>query len=242
MNSFFNRKNVHPAIWTILISVIGFLGGNIWNNYFKKPEKVFVTNNLSRKDTVVNIVRIIGDTSTLSKNEKMQRKRNDYYEKNLKVLSSHYDKILDSLPSTKKPRLINQNKFVTASILIPKFKMPKKVTGYTEGKLSTFAKSTCPNQHFKKEDIVTIKLEFLDKKWIDKITPLFVDVVRKKSKNSVYQLWAAQYKLTNQFMEIPFIADFPKGEYDLTYGFYILNEVDKKYPTFYSKTCKLVIE
>ncbi len=119
--------------------------------------------------------------------------------------------------------------------------MPKIVEGYHQGNISSFAKTNCPYGPIKSGQIVTIKLEFLDKNWIGKITPLFVDIVKKKSENSVYQLWSEQYKITGQKIRIPFVADFKKGEYELIFGFYLKNEINKKYPTFYRKTCKLTI-
>lgn len=241
-DSFFSRNNINTAVWTIAVALLAFGSGLVWNHFFSKPEKVYVTNDLNRRDTVVNIIRVVGDTSIYDKVKRIERERIDNYEKNLKKITQEYDKLVDSINYKIEIKNTVPKSYITASVLRPKFYMPKIVEGYHQGSISSFAKTECPKKTVKSGEIITLKIDLLDKKWIGKITPLFIDIVKRKSKNSVYQIWSEQYEIIGERVMIPFVADFEKGDYQLTFGFYLKDEINKKYPTFYRRTCNLSIE
>lgn len=241
-DSFFCKKNINAAIWTIIIIFLSFVCSLIWNNIYSKPQQVFVTNKRSRKDTIVNIYKIIGESSNFNNIESIEKKGNYSYEKKVNEISQKYNKLINLLDTKGKVDSLESNSYFIAPILRPKFYMPKIVEGYHLGSMSSFARTDYSIVNIKAGEIATIKLELLDIKWIGKTTPLFVSIEKKISNNSVLIVWSEQYEIVVQKNIIKFVVDLEKGDYSLTFGFYLKNEINKKYPTFYKKTCKLMIK
>jgi len=124
----------------------------------------------------------------------------------------------------------------------PLFKLPAIVEGYVENKPNSFATISINSVEFNRKDRVNINLEFFNKQTLQKITPLFIDIVEPKTENSVYQIWSEQYEINDLKNNISFSADFKPGEYILTVGFYFKDELNKKYPTRYAKKFNLDIK
>lgn len=135
----------------------------------------------------------------------------------------------------------NQNYFIP-QIKRPKFKLPSIVSGYTEGKINSYATFNLNSLIFKKNEKIEVSLDFFDKSTIVKITPLFVELVEPKTENSAYYVWGEQYEIKEKKSLLTFSADFKKGKYLLTTGFYFLNEINQKYPEFYCKKFEIEIK
>lgn len=214
---FFKKENIHNAIWALIIALLGFIGGLIWKGY-TGPDRVIIEKDESRlsKDTTVTIVRFEGDSSTIIalKNFNPQ----------LTVNSSNDNEAINN-----------------ASIALHKIKFPSVVEGYIQKPLNTYATVQIPRLTYVKGEMIELELKIFDTKTLKRISPIFIEIVRKTGENSVTQMWEEQFKINHLNNTIRFSSDFPKNEYQLAIGFYLMDEVHQKYPPFYSKRVKLKI-
>lgn len=65
---------------------------------------------------------------------------------------------------------------------------------------------------------------------LDKITPLFIEILEPESDHSAYLIWSEQYGLSDLKNVISFSADFKPGKYVLSMGFYLKEELNRKFP------------
>ena len=215
--SFFKKENIHNSMWALIIAFISFIGGLIWNNY-SGPERVIIEKDNSRPlmDTTITIVRFEGDSSTIAalKNYNPQLTVNSFTE---------------------------NDKVNYVSIAQQRIKFPKVVKGYIQKSLNAYAIVEIARFTYSKGELIELELKLFDKKLLKKISPVFIEVVRKTSEKSVTQIWEEQFKINHMNNTIRFSSDFPKGKYQLTIGFYLMDEIHQKYPPFYSKRMKLEI-
>jgi len=123
----------------------------------------------------------------------------------------------------------------------PKFEMPKIVTGYSPIQMNSYATADINSLVIKRKDKVELTLEFFNKETISEITPVIVNIVQKISENSLNYIWGEQYEITDKKSMIVFSGDFKPGKYKLDVGFYFLNEINKKFPIFYTNTFDIEI-
>lgn len=265
-DKFFSKSNLYPTIWAIIVGLLAFIGGLFWKG-ISGPDEVVVLNNGTAKDTTVTIIQFKPDqeyfenlTKMTSKSIKKQYSSNqtskkketidsltlaiakDYQLKfdslRLKVseISSPVvnDKII-SIPST-------ETKSNNSKIQRPLFKLPAIVEGYVEGKPNSFATISISSNEFIKKEKVNINVAFFNKSSLERITPLFIDIVEPKTENSVYQIWSEQYEINDLKNIITFSADFKPGKYILTVGFYVKDDLNKKYPTRYARKYNIEIK
>ncbi|MBD0852068.1 hypothetical protein [Maribacter arenosus] len=214
---FFKKENIHNAIWALIIALFAFIGGLVWQS-FTGPERVIVEKdeNISRKDTTITIIKFEGDSATINaiKNFNPQ----------LSVKSSS-DKSIRN----------------TASIARPKIRLPNMVEGYIQKPLNTFASVVIPRLTYSKGEMIELELKIFDEETLKKISPLFIGVVKTNSEKSITQIWEEQFNITDLNNTIRFSSDFGRDEYELSVGFYLMDELHQKYPTRYSKRFKIVI-
>jgi hypothetical protein len=129
----------------------------------------------------------------------------------------------------------NNPGFSSTNIKRPKFKMPAIVSGYTTEQINSYATANLNSSIINRKEQIEITLDFFDQAIINKITPIIVSIVQAKGENSLYYIWGEQYELKGKRNMIVFSADFKPGKYELEIGFYLLDDLDKKYPTYYSK-------
>lgn len=212
---FFDKNNLHNATWAIIIALLGFVGGLVWKN-FSGPDRVIIERDESyhNSDTTITIVKIEGDTSALS-------------------LLNMYN-LKSSISSTKQNSISN-----SASIVKPKFELPGIVEGYLQSSISSFATVEIPRSTYSKDEMVEITLKVLNNETIKKISPVFVDIVKQTGKNSVTFIWGKQFRISNLENTIRFSADLSKDTYEMTVGFYLMDEIQQKYPPLYLKKFEL---
>ena len=215
--SFLSKDNIYGAIWTLLIGLIGFAGGLIWKNY-SGPERVIVERIDSKGsiDTTITIFKFEGDSTTL------------------KNLSKYSPKLSVKSASDK-----NTNN--VALIAKPKIKMPSIVERYTEGKIHSYATVEIPRLTFTQNERVEVELMFFNESTLKIISPVYIDLVKESGENSVTSVWEEQFKIEHVNNLIRFSSDFKKGEYKLSVGFYLMDELHQKFPTRYSKTYNIKI-
>ena len=265
-DKFFSKTHIYPTMWTIIVGLLAFLGGHFWKS-ITGPDEVVVLHRDNSKDTTVTVIQFKPDqdyfeelNKLTSKTVKKQFLTNHPQEKKKNIdsltinIAKEYQLKFDSLRLSLTKSYVPQinDKIISAPNTVsdpnksrikrPKFKLPKIVEGYTESKLNSFACVILNKTEFNRKEKVIINLDFFNKAFLDKITPVFVDIVEPKSPNNVYEIWSEQYEINEINNIISFSADFKPGKYNLTIGFYHLEELNTKYPTLYSSKFNIEIK
>lgn len=266
-DNFFSKSNIYPTIWAIIVALLAFGGGLIWTS-INGPDEVVIVKRDNEKDTTVTIIKFQPDSQYFeqlhkltSKSVKTQFSANESKEKQRNInnittnIAKEYQLKFDSLnialASQRTIPHVNDKivSFTTSEplpnyskIQRPKFSMPQIVRGYVEGKINSFATIIVNTTEFSRTDKMIIKINFFDKSVLHKITPIFVDIVEKRSTNSVYQIFSEQYEITELENIISLSADFNPGKYIMTIGFYQTDELNTKFPTLYSKKYNIDIK
>ena len=262
---FFSKTNLYPTIWAIIIGLLAFLGGLIWKNWTGPDEVVVLNKDVGNKDTTVTIIQFRADEkyfeelTKLTSRKAVKRQLSSDKSRTKKTVDSisiaiakEYQSKFDSLRLTlrnSEEAKVNLESVSTKetnsnSIKIkrPKFIMPSVVEGYTEGKINPYASVAINSYEFKRGEMVTLKIDFFNQSTIDKMTPLFADMVEPKTEHSVNFIWGEQYEIKDIKNVLTFSADFKPGKYQLTIGFYFSSEVEQKYPTLHSRKFNIVVK
>jgi hypothetical protein len=269
---FFSKTYVYPTIWAVIIGLLAFIGGFVWQK-ISGPDRVVVLNNnqIGNKgnDTTITFIRFQPDEnyfkslfelSQVDLQKNYQSKTNQAATKfNVDSVSAQiareYQFKFDSLRLSiikneiTKPIVLGNliplyekpSNVTISRIKKPKFEMPKIVTGYSSIQMNAYAAADINSLVIKRKDKVELTLEFFNKETISEITPVIVNIVQRQSENSLYYIWGEQYEITDKKSMIVFSGDFKPGKYKLEVGFYFLNEINKKFPIFYSNTFDIEI-
>ncbi|GHT68680.1 hypothetical protein AGMMS50239_34270 [Bacteroidia bacterium] len=265
-DKFFSKSNIYPAIWAIIVGLLAFLGGLFWKG-ITGPDEVVVLNKGTEKDTTVTIIQFKPDqeyfeniTKMTAKSVKKQYASSQPAQKKETIdsltlaIAKDYQLKFDSLSlrmaDFSKPKIENTITSITSNntkssnskIQRPLFRLPAIVEGYVEGKPNSFATISMNSTEFKRKDKVEISIDFFSNSTLDKITPLFIDIVEPKTESSVYQIWSEQYEISELKNLISFSGDFKPGKYILTIGFYLKDDLNKKYPVRYARKYNIEIK
>lgn len=265
-DKFFSKSNIYPTIWAMIVGLFAFVGGLFWKG-ITGPDEVVVLNKANEKDTTVTIIQFKPDqeyfknlTKMTAKSVKKQYSTTQLAQKKETIdsltlaIAKDYQLKFDSLSLriSDNPKHIIENKITSrpssearsnnSKLQRPLFRLPVIVEGYVEGKPNSYATISLNTNEFKRKDKVEISVDFFNNSTIDKITPLFVDIVEPETQNSVYQIWSEQYEINDLRNIISFSADFKPGKYILTIGFYMKDDLNKKYPVRYARKYNIEIK
>jgi hypothetical protein len=263
---FISKETIYPALWAIIVAMLMFFCGLYWRK-ISGPEEVVVINRNKTNDTTVTVIQFKPDQeyfnqlnnltskSILKKFEKSQNRGKNYNVDSITLsIAKEYQMKFDALRINNARTISsasNNTSFATpliefnsnnSKIKRPRFLMPKLVEGYVEEKINSFASISISSLEFSKKEKVTVKIDLLDKSTMDKLSPIFIDIVESIGPNRVNQIWSEQYEINSKLNIIEFSADFKPGKYILTTGFYLLNGLNTKYPIFYSKKFNIEIK
>jgi len=261
--TFFSKSNIYPAIWALIIALIGFGVALIWKS-MTGPDKVVVLNRESTKDTTITIIRFNPDEqyynnlkNLTSENNQhaysiadQQNKKNDIELVALNIAKEYQLKLDSSRIAMQKyipPKQVDaienlvltpegNPSFYFGTLKRPKFQMPSIVGGYSEGELNSYGSFIINGTTFKRKENIILLISLFDKALLNKITPLFIELDQQISTNNFNSMWSEQYDLKDKKNIVAFSSDFKPGKYILKAGYYLLSEINKKYPTFYCKT------
>jgi hypothetical protein len=250
--NFFSKSYIYPTLWSLIVIALGFIGGLFWKN-ITGPDEVVVINRDDKKDTTVTVIEFNPDQDYFNHITELTSKSivKDYSgkisKKNIETFSldiakeyqSKFDSIISSRQKTQDQKTTDKISDVFSNgtkLKRPKYRLPSVVEGYVKNNLNSFAKISINNTEFNKNDKLKLNLNFFNTSTLNDITPVFIDIVEKKGNNSFYQIWSEQYEVNQTDNSIVLSTDFQKGKYELTVGFYLLDEIKSKYPSFYSKT------
>ena len=128
---------------------------------------------------------------------------------------------------------------VTNSIQTPQYMLPANVEGYTPVPFIGVTDSNCPKRKLHKDEPLTLQFKVIDDSLLKRITPLYFDILRKTSKTSVTEVFSQQFEIKDGLNIIHTLVNIPVGNYELSYGFFFRNELNDKFPSFYSKNCEI---
>lgn len=265
-DKFFSKSNIYPTIWAIIVGLLAFISGLFWKG-ITGPDEVVILNKGTEKDTTVTIIQFKPDqeyfenlTKMTAKSVKKQYASSQPTQKKETIdsltlaIAKDYQLKFDSLSlkiaDFSKPKVentitsiaSNDIKSSNSKIQRPLFRLPAIVEGYIEGKPNSFATISMNSTEFKRKDKVEISVDFFNNSTLGKITPLFIDIVEPKTENSVYQIWSEQYEIKELKNLISFSGDFKPGKYILTIGFYLKDDLNKKYPVRYARKYNIEIK
>ncbi|MCH7827210.1 MAG: hypothetical protein IIC75_04430 [Bacteroidetes bacterium] len=246
MKSFFSKDNIHNFLWAIIGAFLIFVCGLIWHWWDGPQEvKIISTKNLS-PDTTITIVRIEPFEIFQSTNQNREQTPTNQ-QVDIKIIDSLIRKALVDLYRKKtdisqNPIKISKESLLNASLQRPIFKLPSIVKGYTQGKIISYSSININKNKFDSNENIELLIEFFDSKVLSKITPIFVDIHKRKSKNSVYLIWNDQFSPNSAKSIVKFTSSFPKGNYELIVGFYLKSEINTEFPMRYSKKFNIEIQ
>jgi|GEM_PF-3968298 len=255
----FGKEHLARTFWSVVVTLAFFFFG-IWYNEGKEPSRVYVTNTSDLRDTIV--LRIEGQANSPNKilEDRIEQLVRDvgslrrYMSRSgPQTTSSPLDRLeprplstfgntpgqKESIKMVKVPLAVEPNR---AQIKIPKFQLPSRVKGYTEGKLSSFAKLTLPKTQYHDDEEIQFTIELLDPTILGKISPLIVDVLRKDAEYRYTLLYNQQFVLQPTNNLVSLIADFGVGKFILQAGFYLVDEVDQEYPPLYRTQIEIEVK
>jgi hypothetical protein len=207
---FFSKQNIYKAIWALLIALVGFVGGKIYQGVYG-PQKVVIDS----KSSPVYVKIHETDSDKLAKEIGSIRKDIS----NIKVYSDYLGG---------KDNAINKS-------LPTKYELPKNVKGYfVVPILGVTDSSRVDSKHAKGKPII-ISFSLRDKNLLSNATPTIVEILRIVSKAEVMQVLRNDYELLYGKNNILIDVDLLKGEYKLRYGYFMKDELRNEFPNFYSK-------
>lgn len=218
-NKFFSRENISRAIWALIVAILAFFGGQAYQKMFG-AQKVLIDAQATKAQPIY--VKIQEKNGRLT-SEAMKREIKGIRDEvgKLKVYSNY---------------LGNDNQNINKQ-WASRYELPSNVKGYYSTSIIGIAEANCVESQFQSEKPIIIRFVLRDKTVIAKATPLIIEVMKVLSKNQVQQVYSGAYELKHGENNI--VVDIPleNGMYELRYGYYLLSELNKEYPHFYSKQC-----
>lgn len=132
---------------------------------------------------------------------------------------------------------------VTTGLQSPKppvFSLPITAKGELVGDASTLLASGCPAKLQQPGNTVAVTTSTRAETDASDYSPLLVRLLKPQSNNSVLQLSEKKVSLGSSNVVAVRLPDNP-GKYQIEFGVYRLSELTKEYPTFFRRTCEIVI-
>jgi len=210
---FFSKQNINKAIWALLIGLVSFVSGKVYQGIYG-PQKVVIDSRATKSDPIyVRIHDNYGDKL----NRETGKLKKDINE------SKMYSNYVGA-----KDNNINKS-------LSDKYELPKNVKGYYLSAISGITDNSRVDQAIKRGYPIIISFLLRDKNILSTATPAIVDIVKVVSSNEVTQVYKNAYELRYGQNNIVIDVDLPRGKYELRYGYYRVGELSREFPNFYSK-------
>lgn len=132
--------------------------------------------------------------------------------------------------------------FKIAPINRPIFKMPKIVIGYRDERVNSFGLFSINKNVFKKREFIELSISLFNENIWDKASPVIISIVKKTSANSRSIIYNDQFLPSGKNNNFRISSSFGRGSYELSIGFYLLDEINQEYPPFYNKKYTITIQ
>ena len=212
-SGFFSKTNIIKAIWALLIALVSFLGGKIYQSVYG-PQKVVIDSRPTKTDPIY--VKL-NDGQGNKLNKEILNLKKDV--NNIKVYSSY---------------LGNQDNTINKPIS-GSYELPKNIKGYSVASISGMTDTSKVNSNIKKGEPIIISFVARDVNLLKMATPVIVEILKTISKNEVLQVYRNVYELKNGQNNIVIDVDLSDGNYEMRYGYYKIAELKRKFPNYYSK-------
>jgi len=154
--------------------------------------------------------------------------------RNLELLNKYDREIKERI------RLNETNSDFLPNLIITHSISDLKRKGFTYGSSSSYFVSNCPKFD---TNFIDIDIDFLNPEITKEIAFLRVNIYRfenLESESSRHFVLEDFYEVKPQKNYIRIYNDFPKGKYELMYGFVFKSDLNKEFPIFYFKKCIVV--
>lgn len=151
--------------------------------------------------------------------------------KNIQLLNDYESQIKQKITS------INDEVDKIPNLILTSVSNNLRFKGYLEGSSSAYFKAECPEIN---SGYIDIPIYFFNPEITTKIAFIKVSIDRINNGSRTTELdYFYEIKNSDNFIRIS--NDLLKGvKYELQFGFMFKDELNKKYPTFYSKKCTLL--
>lgn len=169
------------------------------------------------------------------------------------MANSHGLQAQDTLPDTLLDTLADSSSFIQASdssdsenvrispVYFPRYVLPDTVEGYLLTSSENYLISNCPGKKILRGAPLDLKFKFIDDSLLNIMTPIFVTILEVRQDQSVIQVYREQFLALPGKNLIRLSADFPPGNYQVIYGFYLRDQLNEKYPRLYGKRCRVKV-
>lgn len=122
------------------------------------------------------------------------------------------------------------------------FRMPDTAKGYTSQAIRGVKNSYCPPEKLKSGVPLTGGFELTDSSILNKTSPIIMTVSKIHGPYSQSQIDYIETPLSLGVNSVTSTAKLAPGDYDVSYGYYLLERLSGEYPPFYSKRCNITIQ
>lgn len=136
---------------------------------------------------------------------------------------------------------LSMTTFETARINRPKFPLPKIMKGYRIEALNSYALATLNKTSFSNKELIEISISLLGENIWDKASAIYVEIDKRRTPTNVDYIYGEQFQTSSKNTKIKISSSLNSGTYELTCGFYLVNELNQEYPPFYSKKFSITI-
>jgi len=222
-NKIFGRDNIIRAFWALIVAIIGFFGGQAYQRMYG-PQKIVIDAQATKAEPIYVKIQDIDDRHT-SETMKSEIKGIREEINKIKIYSNYLGDNNQSI-NRKWPS---------------KYGLPSNVKGYYASSIIGITEASCVDSKLQSGKPIIVSFILRDKDVITKATPMIVEVMKAISKNEVLQVYSGAYELKHGKNNIFIDAQLQSGTYELRYGYYLLDELNKEYPHFYSKQCSFYV-
>jgi len=261
IEGFFSRSHLISAGWTALFGVVSFIGGILWNVY-TSPTKVVVTN-LPKTVNATSAPVIypfpensINALNKLSKELNRYQKELIHFEKqalnastNRNKQSKYLEKSVGDLTATlnqltnsaaiRQQTAASNIKLENTKIQHPEFSLPSGVKGYTKMGIYGVTDVRCPQRDVLTSAVLNFGFTLKNDDLLQGITPLFVSIDKIVDATHLTQIYAQQYRINFGKNDYKVTINLNPGDYQFEFGYYMRDQLQKEFPNFYEKDCRV---
>jgi len=228
----FHRKHWIGLFWTLVAAIVAFFAGQVYSRR-EGPQKVYVTN----VDTARRVIAV-GDSSSreylrdIAKEIRALRRAQAHSDPAPRPFGQPGDSVRTQANApTETPNLPQ----------IPHFEFPTNVKGHMTGSLGAFASNHCPSRNQRSGTDVSAEFVLRSPSLLEKITPLVLQLSTPIVHDTINQVFEQQYEARVR-NHLVFTLPQTPGEYVLEFGFFLNNELSRKYPVFYRTACTISLQ
>jgi len=255
---FWHRKHAVTTTWSLLAAAVTFVATTLYQRR-DSAQQVFVTN----QDTTVRIVTVRDSLATDYLRQLVDEMHQLRLSSRQRPSPSPRTEAPPASPTTPPvqtpeakpsadadtkhdaglPRTVQDGEAQPEPTRLadPPYRFPKRPDAIAVGDLQTLAKASCPDRSVAPGQEVAFSVALRSHDLVAKVTPLFVEILKRESPTRAVGLLGQQYEpRRNATFTLP--APRTPGSYEVGLGYYLLADTLAQFPTFYELRCTLTVE